>query len=296
MNNNFAKCILEENRDEYFNQVLFIEFHVHVVIEDLHSQCSQKSDDEKLQNVSYTINDINLRTSIYIHFRQFFEQMFSQCSIIRSIISDDCHQFANKFINLQNVHYRFCQLFTRMLFEKKFERYKHFSKSKLAINEVCDNIHKNEMIERDLNVQNNENLNLNLEILKKIIFNLICSLFHHFFEKDSFENVNISSQIFHKVLEKRAFDRSKKQVYIQNVLQQFIVESLLNESKKWFFFSHEASFILINNWTNKKKKNQISTENFSSKAFAFRLVHSFWWCIHCLIDVCSWYCYRYSRK
>jgi hypothetical protein len=296
MNNNLAKCILEESRDEYFNQVLFIEFHVHVVIEDLHSQCSQKSDDEELQNVSHTINDINLRISIYIHFRQFFEQMFSQCSIIRSIISDDCHQSASKFINLQNVHYRFCQLLIRMLFEERFERYKHFSKSKLAINEVCDNTHKDEMIERDSDVQNNENLNLNLKILKKIIFNLICSLFHHFFEKDSFENVNISSQIFHKVLEKRTFDRSKKQVYIQNVLQQFIVEFLLSESKEWFFLSHEASFILINNWTNKKKKNQISIESFSSKAFIFRLVHSFWWCIHCLIDVCSWYCCRYSRK
>ncbi len=97
----------------------------------------------------------------------------------------------------------------RMLFEKEFERYKHFSKSKLASNEVCDNIHKDEMIERDSNVQNNENLNFNFEILKKIIFNLICSLFHHFFEKDSFENVNISFQIFHKILEKRTFDYSK---------------------------------------------------------------------------------------
>jgi hypothetical protein len=232
MNNNLAKCILEESRDEYFNQALFIELHVHVVIEDLHSQCSQKSDDEELQNVSHTVNDISLRISVYIHLRQFFEQVFSQCSIIRSIISDDCHQSASKFINLQNVHYRFCQLLIRMLFEKKFERYKHFSKSKLAINEVCDNIHKDEMIERDSDVQNNENLNLNLEILKKIIFNLICSLSHHFFEKDSFENVNISSQIFHKVLEKKTFDRSKRQVYIQNVLQQSIVKFLLSESKE----------------------------------------------------------------
>jgi hypothetical protein len=91
MNNNLAKCILEENRDEYFNQILFIEFHVHVVIKDLHSQCNQKSDDEELQNVNHTINDINLKISIYIHFRQFFEQMFSQCNIIRSIINDDCN-------------------------------------------------------------------------------------------------------------------------------------------------------------------------------------------------------------
>ncbi len=40
MNNNLAKNVLEENRDEYFNQVLFIELKIHVVIEDLHSQCS----------------------------------------------------------------------------------------------------------------------------------------------------------------------------------------------------------------------------------------------------------------
>jgi hypothetical protein len=38
MNNNLAKCILEESRDEYFNQALFIELHVHVVIEDLLSR------------------------------------------------------------------------------------------------------------------------------------------------------------------------------------------------------------------------------------------------------------------
>ncbi len=201
-----------------------------------------------------------------------FSNKCFRSSIIRSIISDDCHQSASKFINLQNVHYRFCQFFIRMLFEKKFERYKHFSKSKLSINEVCDNIHKDEMIERDSNIQNNENLNLNLEILKKIIFNLICSLFHHFFEKDSFENVNISSQIFHKILEKRIFDRLKKQVYIQNVFQQFIVEFLLNESKKWFFFSHEASFILINNWTNKKKKIKYRLKAFFQK---FLLLDSF---------------------
>jgi hypothetical protein len=211
--------------------------------------------------------------------------MFSQCSIIWSIINDDCHQSASKFINLQNVHYRFCQLFIRMLFEERFERYKHFSKSKLAINEVCDNIHKDEMIERDSNVQSNENLNFNLEILKKIIFNLICSLSHHFFEKDSFENVNISSQIFHKVLEKRTFDRSKRQVYIQNVLQQSIVESLLSESKEWFFLSHEASLILINNWTNKKKKNQNIDWKLFFKSFCFS-TRSLFLMMHSLFDRC----------
>ncbi len=106
MNNNFAKSVFEENRDEYFSQALFIEFEIHVVIEDLHSQCSQKSDDEKLQNVSHTINDINFRISIYIHLRQFFEQVFTQCSIVESIVDSDCYQSANKFIILQNVHYR----------------------------------------------------------------------------------------------------------------------------------------------------------------------------------------------
>jgi hypothetical protein len=91
MNNNLAKCILKENRDEYFNQVFFIELHVHVVIENLHSQCNQKNNDEELQNVNHIINDINFKISVYIHFRQFFQQMFSQCNIIRSIINDDCH-------------------------------------------------------------------------------------------------------------------------------------------------------------------------------------------------------------
>ncbi len=91
MNNNLAKNVLKKNRDEYFNQVLFIEFEIHVVIKDLHSQCSQKNDDEELQNVNHTINDINFRISIYIHFRQFFEQMFTQCNIVESIIDSNCH-------------------------------------------------------------------------------------------------------------------------------------------------------------------------------------------------------------
>jgi hypothetical protein len=73
MNNNLAKNVLEENRDEYFNQILFIELEIHVVIEDLHFQCNQKNDDEELQNVNHTINDIDFKISIYIHFRQFFE-------------------------------------------------------------------------------------------------------------------------------------------------------------------------------------------------------------------------------
>ncbi len=108
MNNNLAKSVLEESRDEYFSQALFIELEIHVVIEDLHSQCSQKSDDEELQNVNHTINDISLRISVYIYLRQFFEQMFTQCSIVESIIDNDYHQFASKFIILQNVHYRLC--------------------------------------------------------------------------------------------------------------------------------------------------------------------------------------------
>jgi hypothetical protein len=48
MNINLAKCILEENCDEYFNQALFIELHVHVVVKNLHSQCDQKRDDKQL--------------------------------------------------------------------------------------------------------------------------------------------------------------------------------------------------------------------------------------------------------
>ncbi len=48
MNNKLVKCILEKNRDEYFNQVLFIELHVHVVVKNLHFQCDQKRDDKQL--------------------------------------------------------------------------------------------------------------------------------------------------------------------------------------------------------------------------------------------------------
>ncbi len=39
-----------------------------------------------------------------------------------------------------------------MLFKKKFEEYKHFSKSKLAINEINRNIEKNEMIKQNSHV------------------------------------------------------------------------------------------------------------------------------------------------
>ncbi len=68
---------------------------------------------------------------------------------------------------MQNVHYRFCQFFIRILFEEKFEDYKHFSKSKLAINEINRNIEKNEMIKRDSHIQDNENFNVRFKILKK---------------------------------------------------------------------------------------------------------------------------------
>jgi hypothetical protein len=75
MYNNLAKCILEESRDEYFNQALFIESYVHVVVWDLNSQCDQSA---VTNNCSTWI--IQLMISIFeFHFTFIFVSFSNKC-------------------------------------------------------------------------------------------------------------------------------------------------------------------------------------------------------------------------